>query len=248
MKKMAKRQPRITPSVQQAIALLSLSKCELSELLKNKLSDNPLVEEQFTIPFFSDVPLHCDLVIRCVPSTERFTVYLCTEGIPQVALRSVSGGSTVPQMYEKLYSEAAWLIHSIERRNSILKKVAEYVIEQQTDFLRGRCDVPMPLTLRKVAEHVGLHESTVSRVTKNKYLFTPKGILELRCLLSSDSATAEAVKHAIKDIICSEDPKRPLSDKQITLLLEKRGWKIARRTVAKHRDELTIPAWHIRRK
>ncbi len=148
---------------------------------------------------------------------------------------------------EKLRN-AQWLIRAIEQRRKTIIKVAECIVDKQRDFFERGVAHLKPMILRDVAEAVGMHESTISRVTTNKYMHTPQGLFELKYFFNSsirrvgeDDIASESVKQAIKKIIDDEDKENPLSDQAIVELLEKaEGIKIARRTVAKYREMLGI--------
>ena len=148
---------------------------------------------------------------------------------------------------EKLRN-AQWLIRAIEQRRKTIIKVAECIVEKQREFFDHGVAHLKPMILRDVAEAVGMHESTISRVTTNKYVHTPQGLFELKYFFNSsirrvgeDDIASESVKQAIKKIIDDEDTENPLSDQAIVDLLEKsEGIKIARRTVAKYREMLGI--------
>jgi RNA polymerase sigma-54 factor len=150
---------------------------------------------------------------------------------------------------EKLRN-AQWLIRAIEQRRKTIIRVAECIVEKQRDFFERGVAHLKPMILRDVAEAVGMHESTISRVTTNKYMHTPQGLFELKYFFNSsirrvgeDDIASESVKQAIKKIIDEEDKGNPLSDQAIVELLEKsEGIKIARRTVAKYREMLGILA------
>lgn len=150
---------------------------------------------------------------------------------------------------EKLRN-AQWLIRAIEQRRKTIIRVAECIVEKQRDFFEKGVQFLKPLILRDVAEAVGMHESTISRVTTNKYMHTPEGLFELKYFFNSsirrvgeDDIASESVKQAIKKIIDEEDKTNPLSDQAIVELLERsEGIKIARRTVAKYREMLGILA------
>lgn len=153
-----------------------------------------------------------------------------------------------PQDYvqEKLRS-ALWLIKSIHQRQRTIFKVTESIVKHQVDFFEKGPGFIKPMILRDIANDIGMHESTVSRVTANKYVHTPRGIYELKYFFNSgisktdgDSVASESVKLKIKDLIDKENQSDPLSDQQIVDLLKKDGIKIARRTVAKYRDVLRI--------
>lgn len=147
---------------------------------------------------------------------------------------------------------AKWLIQTIEQRRRTMIKVMECIVEEQRDFFdRGAAHL-RPLTLQAVASRISMHESTVSRVTTNKYVQTPRGVYELKYFFSSSLGTqsgeevsAKSAKIRIKEIIEKEDPKKPLSDQKIADILKEDGLLIARRTVAKYREQLNIlPARH----
>lgn len=147
---------------------------------------------------------------------------------------------------EKLRS-AAWLIKSIHQRQRTIYKVTESIVRFQKNFLDYGITRLRPLVLRDVAEDIGMHESTVSRVTTNKYVHTPQGLFELKFFFSSsinrtdgDCVASESVKDRIRTIIKSEDPKKPYSDQEIVSMLEKLGIKVARRTIAKYRESIGI--------
>jgi RNA polymerase sigma-54 factor len=147
---------------------------------------------------------------------------------------------------EKLRS-AIWLIKSIHQRNRTIYKVTESIVKHQRDFFEKGPEFLKPMILRDIADDIGMHESTVSRVTTSKYVHTVQGIYELKYFFNSgissdggDALASESVKLKIKDLVAKEDQKRPLSDQQLVDLLKKDGLNIARRTVAKYRDVLKI--------
>ncbi|CCO07569.1 RNA polymerase factor sigma-54 [Desulforamulus hydrothermalis] len=153
------------------------------------------------------------------------------------------------QFVEEKLNAAAWLIRSIEQRRLTLYKVANCLVELQRDFLEHGVKYLKPLNLKKVAELVGVHESTVSRATSNKYMQTPQGVFEMKYFFSSGlsdasgaQVSAESLKKILREIIQQEDPANPLSDQKIAELFGQRGINISRRTVTKYRDELGIPA------
>ena len=148
---------------------------------------------------------------------------------------------------EKLRS-AQWLIRAIEQRRRTIIRVTECIVEKQRDFLERGVAFLKPMILRDVAEAVGMHESTISRVTSNKYVHTPQGLFELKYFFNSsisrvadEDIASESVKQAIKKIIATEDKSNPMSDQAIVKMLEDQdGIRIARRTVAKYREMLGI--------
>ncbi len=161
-------------------------------------------------------------------------------------LKNGEAGAAKEYIQEKLRS-AMWLIRSIHQRQRTIFKVTESIVKFQLDFFDKGISYLKPLILRDVAEDIGMHESTVSRVTTNKYVHTPQGIYELKFFFNSaitrtggEDLASEAVKSKIKKIVAGEDLKKPLSDQRIVSILEEQGIEIARRTVAKYRDQLGI--------
>lgn len=147
-----------------------------------------------------------------------------------------------------------WLVRCLEQRRMTLHRVAEALVSLQADFFDyGACAL-RPLTLRQVADALGLHESTISRATRNKYMQTPRGIYEMKYFFSTEIATtsgggsAQSAKHAIRTLIEAEDAAAPLSDEDIRTKLEADGVFLSRRTVAKYRETMSIPPSHRRRR
>lgn len=186
---------------------------------------------------------------------ERYVVVLNDDGLSKLrisdAYRQVlkgggEGKENKEYIQDKLRS-AVWLIRSIHQRQRTIFKVTESIVKFQRDFLDKGVEHLKPLILRNVADDIGMHESTVSRVTSNKYVHTPQGIFELKYFFNSsiasqsgDDLASEAVKSKIKALVADEPAKTPLSDQKIVELLEKQGINIARRTVAKYREALGI--------
>jgi RNA polymerase sigma-54 factor len=144
--------------------------------------------------------------------------------------------------------EARWFLKSLHSRNETLMKVASKIIERQRNFLEYGPEAMKPLVLHDIAEAIDMHESTISRATTNKYMRTPRGIFELKYFFSSHVATtaggecsSTAIRALIKKLVAAENPRKPLSDNKIALLLEEQGIQVARRTIAKYRDTLFIP-------
>jgi RNA polymerase sigma-54 factor len=151
--------------------------------------------------------------------------------------------------------EARWTVRNVEQRFATIQRVAEAIVRRQRNYFEYGELAMKPLALRELADELGLHESTISRVTNNKYIATPNGVFELKYFLSRSLATASggkcsatAIRGAIKDMIDGEDPAGPLSDAQIARLLARQGLKVARRTVTKYRQTMRIPAYELRRR
>jgi RNA polymerase sigma-54 factor len=183
---------------------------------------------------------------------DKYFVVPNDDGLPKLKIsnfyRAAMGSSAASKDYvqDKLRS-AQWLIRSIQQRQRTIIKVAESILKFQREFFDKGIAHLKPLILRDVAEDIGMHESTVSRVTTAKYVHTPQGIFELKFFFNSgisrtngEDLASQAVKSKIKELVTSEDPKRPHSDQKIVELLKKSGIDIARRTVAKYREQLGI--------
>lgn len=144
--------------------------------------------------------------------------------------------------------EARWFLKSLQSRNETLLKVASRIVEHQQGFLEHGEEAMKPLVLHHIAEAVDMHESTISRVTTQKYMHTPRGIFELKYFFSSHVSTAAggecsstAIRALIKKLVSAENPQKPLSDSRIAELLDEQGINVARRTIAKYRESLSIP-------
>jgi RNA polymerase sigma-54 factor len=186
---------------------------------------------------------------------DEYMVSLNEDGLPRLKIsnfyKNMLSGSkdqakTKDYIQEKLRS-AVWLIKSIHQRQRTIYKVTESIVKHQRDFFDKGSAFIKPMVLRDIANDIGMHESTVSRVTTSKYVHTPQGIFELKYFFNSgisttdgDSLASESVKLKIKELIAKEDHKDPHSDQALVDLLKKDGIEIARRTVAKYRDVLKI--------
>lgn len=203
-----------------------------------------------------------DLVVEKVD--DDYVVYLNDGNIPRLRVSNVydtvqagkKGGDTdTVQFIDEKRRYAEWIIKTIEQRRRTMIKVMEAIVREQREFFTSGAIALRPLTLQQVATEIGMHESTVSRVTKQKYVQTPRGVFPLKYFFSAgldtdegDEVAAKAVKEMIQEIVAGENSSRPLSDKKIVELLSARGLKIARRTVAKYRDHLGILNARMRKK
>jgi RNA polymerase sigma-54 factor len=161
-------------------------------------------------------------------------------------------GTETRKFVENKLNSAAWLIRSVEQRRLTLYKVANAIIRRQEGFLRHGISYLKPLTLRDIAEEVGVHESTVSRATANKYIQTGRGILDLKFFFATglnqnNDLTSESIKVTLKEIVIGEDRRNPYSDQKIKDILDQKGIQISRRTVAKYRDEIGLPPASVRK-
>lgn len=224
---------------------------EIHEAAKVIMAFNPRPGREYT----TEEPHYITPDVYIHKVGDKFFVVPNDDGLPKLKIssfyRSALHGTAQTREYiqDKLRS-AQWLIRSIQQRQRTIVKVTESIIKFQRDFFEKGVAFLKPLILREVAEDIGMHESTISRVTTNKYVHTPQGIFELKFFFNSgirlttdeDKLASEAVKTKIKQLITSEDPKHPHSDQRLVELLRDQTIDIARRTVAKYREQLGILA------
>ncbi len=195
-----------------------------------------------------------DLIVEKIG--ERYHVFLNDTGMPR--LRLSRAYQEVARDKKKLTQEnrefiaaklnsANWMIQAIEQRRQTMLKVMNFIVDRQRDFFEKGIEYLKPLTLREVAEVINMHESTVSRVTNEKYVQTPRGVLPLKFFFSSalstasgEDASARSIRAKLEKMVGEENPSKPLTDQQIVHLFQEQGIQIARRTVAKYRDQLGI--------
>ena len=194
---------------------------------------------------------------------DEYLVVLNDEGLPRLKVSSayeeIVAGDTNTSAETKTYikeklRDAVWLIKSMQQRQRTIYKVVDSLLRFQKDFFEKGVQHLRPLVLRDVAEDISMHESTVSRVTTNKYMHTPQGIFELKYFFSTalpqqdgESLAAESIRQRIKNMIKNEKPEKPLTDNAISKILMQENVKVARRTVAKYREQLGIlPVKHRR--
>ncbi|MDE9444449.1 RNA polymerase factor sigma-54 [Xenorhabdus bovienii] len=208
-------------------------------------------ESEYVIP---DVLAHKE--------NESWQVKLNTDSIPCLRINQhyAALGQQAHSESDSLFirnnlQEAKWLIKSLESRNDTLLKVASCIVERQQDFFEYGAEHMKPLVLADIAYQVEMHESTISRVTTQKYLYSPRGIFELKYFFSShvntDSggeASSTAIRALVKKLVAAENPAKPLSDSKLTSILAEQGIQVARRTVAKYRESLSIPPSNQRKK
>jgi RNA polymerase sigma-54 factor len=196
--------------------------------------------------------------VYIVKVEDQYVAVLNEEGLPQLRIspvyrrlldKSVSENTDETRAYVKdKFRSALWLIKSVEQRQKTIHKVASSIVNFQRDFLDHGIEYLRPLVLRDVANDIGMHESTVSRVVTNKYMHTPQGVFEMKYFFHSginsqygEAVSSVTIKQRIRKIIEQEDPRRPLSDSKIVNILQREGLELARRTIAKYREELKIP-------
>ncbi|HEX4895485.1 MAG TPA: RNA polymerase factor sigma-54 [Solimonas sp.] len=268
--------PARTPGIQAALILVSrhlalLARRDLAQLAK--ASGLPKTELELGIHLIKSLQPHpgrpfqaheADYVTPDVFVTKkqgRWAVQLNPEHTPRLRINGRYQGlirradsSRDQQLLKQHLQEARYFINSLEARNETLLRVSQSIVEEQRAFLEYGPEAMRPLVLRDIAEQLGIHESTVSRATANKYMLTPRGLYELKYFFSSHVQTtgggvcsATAIQAMIKRMIAAENPARPLSDATLSELLLKEGIQVARRTVAKYREGLGVPPSHERK-
>ena len=169
-------------------------------------------------------------------------------------IREHKGRDGIEGISQKL-QEARWLVKNVLQRSDTILKVAKAIVDRQQNFFNHGEIAMRPLVLREIADTIGMHESTVSRVTTQKFMATPMGCFEFKYFFGSQVSTdtggavsSTAIRALIKQLVEDENPKKPLSDTEIATLLAQKSFVVARRTIAKYRESLRIPAVHLRRK
>lgn len=201
--------------------------------------------------------------VYIIKDSDNYIIELNDDDLPQLRLnreylkmldRDKEPDKDVRNYVKERFSSAAMLIKNIEQRKHTIMRVCQCVVDRQKEFLDLGIQQLRPMMIKEVAEEIGVHASTVSRAVAGKYVHTPQGVFELRFFFSeavqgpSGSSTPLLVlKQKVKKIIDEEDPKKPLTDEQITARLQQEGFEVTRRTVAKYREDLKIPSTHQRR-
>jgi RNA polymerase sigma-54 factor len=195
-----------------------------------------------------------DLIVEKIDN--RYHVFLNDTGVPRLRLSRTyqelaRDKKKMTQEHREFIASrmnsANWLIQAIEQRRQTMLKVMNFIVDRQREFFEKGIEHLKPLTLREVAEVINMHESTVSRVTNEKYVQTPRGVLPLKFFFSSalattsgEDASARSIRAKLQKMVAEEDTSNPLTDQQIVHLFQEQGIQIARRTVAKYRDQLGI--------
>ena len=195
--------------------------------------------------------------IYVVKVDDGYQAVLNEDGVPQLRIsaeyrhlleRKDENNQETRTYVKERFRSALWLIKSVEQRRKTIQKVANSIIQFQRDFLDYGISGLRPLVLREVANDISMHESTVSRVVNNKYMHTPQGVFEMKFLFQGGfnnsfghSVSSAVIKQRIQQIIKQEDDRKPLSDSKLLTILQEEGLVLARRTIAKYREELRIP-------
>jgi RNA polymerase sigma-54 factor len=197
-----------------------------------------------------------DVIVRKV--RERWSATINPASLPRVRLNRAYAEAiqsrSANQSLSRQLQEARWLLRSIEQRFATIQRVADAIVARQRGFFEYGEVAMKPLTLKLIAGELGLHESTVCRVTNNKYMATPRGLFEFKHFFSrrlatesGGAASATAVRAVMKELIAAEDPRAPLSDAELARLLAQQGLRVARRTITKYRALMRLPSVDIRR-
>jgi RNA polymerase sigma-54 factor len=235
----------------QLMRRMKLSREDLADVVSLIQSMNPRPGSQVQdtrVQYISP-----DVYVRKV--NDAWKVELNIDAIPQLRINAGyanmirrADNSSDNNSLKAHLQEARWLIKSLQSRNDTLLRVASAIVERQRAFLDYGDEAMKPLVLHDIAETLGMHESTISRVTTRKYMHTPRGIFELKYFFSSHVSTdfggacsSTAIRALIKKLIGAEKPQKPLSDSKIAALLADQGIRVARRTIAKYRETMTIP-------
>jgi len=235
----------------QIMRRMKLSEAELQEVLKLVQSLNPRPGSQIT----SSTPQYVVPDVFVFKNKGKWQVDLNIDAAPRLRINShyASLVKRADNSEDNTYlrnhlQEARWFLKSLQSRHETLLKVARCIVERQRNFFEYGDEAMKPLVLRDIADAVEMHESTISRVTTQKYMHTPRGIFEFKYFFSSHVGTSDggecsatAIRAIIKKLVAAETPTKPLSDSKIASLLADQGIKVARRTIAKYREAMAIP-------
>ncbi|MCB1051823.1 MAG: RNA polymerase factor sigma-54 [Acidobacteria bacterium] len=238
----------------ELMAVLNIDKDQLKDYLKVIQTFEPKPGRAFApMP-----PQYVQPDVYIVKVDGEYVIQLNDEGMPRLQvshgyqrmMEQLKGQDKEGANYIKeKFKNAMWLIKSLDQRNRTIYKVAESLVRHQRDFFEHGLEHMRPLVLREIAEDIGMHESTVSRVVNNKFVHTPRGVFELKFFFRSgitssmgEDVSSLAVKEKIRKLAAEESPSHPYSDAALVKILTREGIHIARRTVAKYREELGIPS------
>jgi RNA polymerase sigma-54 factor len=254
------------PQIAKALNVTPQEVMEASQVIIHELEPKP------GRPYLASETNYVTPDVYVVKVEERYVVQLNDDGLPRVRINPYyrkllahkdSVDKVTKEYIEERLRSAQWLIKGMEQRSKTIYKVAESIVKFQTEFLDQGISHLKPMVLKDVAEDISMHESTVSRVTTNKYMHTPQGIFPMKFFFTTGFSvgvpagtgtgpgteiSSLTVKDVIQKMIKEEDPAAPLRDQQIVDALKAKGVDIARRTVAKYREELRIPPTSVRRR
>jgi RNA polymerase sigma-54 factor len=246
------------PNIAKVLGVTPQEVLEASQVIMHELEPKP------GRPFLPSDTNYVVPDVYVAKVEDRYVIQLNDEGMPRVRInpyyrkllnRKESIDKVTKEYIEERLRSAQWLIKGMEQRNKTIYKVAESIVKFQHDFLEQGISLLKPMVLKDVAEDIGMHESTISRVTTNKFMHSPQGIFPMKYFFTTGFAdgtgteiSSLTVKDAIQKMIREEDPLAPLKDQQLVDGLKARGVDIARRTVAKYREELRIPPTSVRKR
>ena len=246
------------PDIAKALNVTPQEVMEASQLIIHELEPKP------GRPYVASDTNYVVPDVYVIKIEDRYEVQLNDEGLPRVRINSyyrklLSRKEAIDKVTKEYVEErlrsAQWLIKGMEQRNKTIYKVAESIVKFQREFLDHGIAQLRPMVLKDVAEDIGMHESTISRVTTSKYMHTPQGIFPLKYFFTTGFSAGTGtgissltVKDTIQKMIKEEAPETPLKDQQIVDVLKASGIDIARRTVAKYREELRIPPTSVRKR
>jgi RNA polymerase sigma-54 factor len=245
-------------SVAKALNVTTQEVMEASQIIIHELEPKP------GRPYLASDTNYVVPDVYVMKIEDRYIIQLNDEGLPRVHInpyyrKLLSSKDSIDKVTKDYVEErlrsAQWLIKGMEQRNKTIYKVSESIVKFQRDFLDQGITHLKPMVLKDVAEDISMHESTISRVTTNKYMHTPQGIFPMKYFFTTGFSvgmgaeiSSLTVKDSIQKMIKEEDPSAPLKDQQIVDTLKSRGIDIARRTVAKYREELRIPPTSVRKR
>jgi len=246
------------PNIAKALNVTVQEVMEASQIIIHELEPKP------GRPYLPSDTNYVVPDVYVIKIEDRYIVQLNDEGLPRVRInpyyrkllnRKESIDKVTKEYVEERLRSAQWLMKGMEQRNKTIFKVGESIVKFQREFLDQGITQLKPMVLKDVAEDIGMHESTISRVTTNKYMHTPQGIFPMKYFFTTGFASGTGsdissltVKDTIQKMIKEEDPQLPLKDQQIVDALKLSGIDIARRTVAKYREELRIPPTSVRKR
>jgi RNA polymerase sigma-54 factor len=249
------------PQIAKALSVTPQEVMEASHVIIHELEPKP------GRPFVASDTNYVTPDVYVIKVEDRYVIQLNDDGLPRVRInpyyrKLLSHKDSVDKVTKEYIEErlrsAQWLIKGMEQRSKTIYKVAESIVNFQRHFLDQGISLLKPMVLKDVAEDIGMHESTISRVTTNKYMHTPQGIFPMKFFFTTGfsisaggpgvEVSSLTVKDVIQKMIKEEDPAAPLKDQQIVDSLKAKGIEIARRTVAKYREELRIPPTSVRRR
>ena len=244
--------------VPQIARAMRISPEEVEELRKKLATLNPWPGHEYS----AGPPQYVTPEVIVEKVDDEFVVRLATERMPELRINESYKKELTEQPLPKDAREyvkgkvesAKWLTRNIAQRQQTILKVSQAIVDYQREFLEKGIEFIRPLTLQMIADTIGVHESTVARTTRGKYMQTPQGLFELKFFFSTglrsdagEDQSSKSVKSLIEKMIAEEDKRKPLSDQKIADLLEEKGIHIARRTVTKYREALDIPTTTLRR-